>query len=156
MSNLTPTIRRAAYTDAEHCLVINRAIRRTQDDRLNNIPDTLEEIRADILSKTTWIIHVDGLIVGYIACDIQSDHCVYIAEVQIDPSFQRHGIGPAALCQVMSEFERSGVSCFELVVHPENILGISSYEKTGFRAAEYISHWHDTKQPRIKMVRWVL
>lgn len=118
--------------------------------RFNCVATTPDGAAKEIEESIVLMIRVDGQVVGFISYYFQSGTRVYISEVQVEPAFQRKGIGGYALDYVIRELP--DVEVFELHTHPESSAQ-HLYSRIGFKATGEVSENHaGTGEPRIKMV----
>jgi ribosomal protein S18 acetylase RimI-like enzyme len=118
--------------------------------RFNTVTTDPVEALAEIQNSVTYMIELDGFIIGFVGYITHNPNHAYVSEVQVEPAFRKRGFGGHALDFVLNEL--SGVELVDLHTHPENPAQ-NLYERHGFKkTAEIILNYHGTGEPRMRMV----
>jgi ribosomal protein S18 acetylase RimI-like enzyme len=74
-------------------------------------------------------------------CINHNEHAYYIRELQIEPHWQRQGLGEAAIRHVVDIARRAGIPLLRLRVFGINP-AVALYERVGFRICKTEGHTH--------------
>ena len=133
MSDFLHTLRPATAADYQWLWELKRATMRpyveltwgTWDD-----PTQEEFFREKFSSETVQIISVDGRDAGLLNIERAADE-IFLANLQIHPSFQKRGIGSAVLRELLDSAEMLGLSV-RLQVLRVNTDAARLYARFGF------------------------
>lgn len=109
--------------------------------------DTLlwkDRFTSNLLSHSTEEIREKGMesIEGYLP--FYPEYPAHL-HIDIDPRFQRMGIGHALMDALLSAYREKGVKGVMLGVDPENLKGVSFYKKYGFVPLDQSGVWWGIK-----------
>ncbi len=125
-------------------------IGRLTASRINCVTTDPAEAIKEINGSAVYLLEVGGQRVGFISYTDEGPDYAYIAEVQVDPDFQGHGVGGFGLGAVLKEL--ASVRTIDLQTHPENPAQ-KLYERYGFRSTgEIVKNYRNTGEPRMLMV----
>jgi len=90
---------------------------------------------ADDIRRPTsslMVAQVDGKLVGYCVAWLVADE-VHLANIAVDPDWQRQGIGDRMLTCILTSCREAGCRDIYLEVRAGNIAALEFYRKYGFR-----------------------
>ncbi|MBD8689215.1 MULTISPECIES: GNAT family N-acetyltransferase [unclassified Rhizobium] len=96
------------------------------------------------------IVEIDGILVGWGACEGDAD---YISDIWIDPDFQGRGIGRAIVDHFLDQMRSSHIPVAKIATHAQNINAIRLYERCGFHIVWRGPQWSETMQVELQKVR---
>ncbi len=118
--------------------------------RFNTVTIDAAGALREIEESVVYMIQTVTRVIGFISYIRPSPEHAYIAEVQVEPDFRGCGAGGYALDVVLKELHE--VALIDLHTHPENPAQ-RLYRRHGFQeTGEIIQNYHDTGEPRMRMV----
>jgi ribosomal protein S18 acetylase RimI-like enzyme len=99
------------------------------DYSLPPLVQSLEQMIAELETKSFFKAVVDTRVVGSIRASVVEDTCI-IERLIVDPRFQRRGIGSALLAH--AEFAFPNARRYELFTGSRSMKNIALYEKHGY------------------------
>lgn len=102
--------------------------------------------------KTFLVAEVDGKIVGYVMCRVESglgfisnklSRLGHVVSIAVLPEYRRRGIGRMLMLEALDRLrEYYGVNEVYLEVRVSNIPAIKLYESLGFRKVKVLRHYY--------------
>ena len=104
----------------------------------------IEKFSSTLLSSSTPEIRAKGLesTEGYM--EFYEEYPAHL-HIDIDPQYQRMGIGHRLMDALLSSYREKGVKGVMLGVDPNNIKGVSFYKKYGFTPLDQSGVWWGIK-----------
>ena len=104
----------------------------------------IDRFSSNLLSSSTPLIWEKGIesTKGYLP--YYPEYPAHL-HIDIDPEYQRMGIGKAMMDALLSHYKEKGVKGVMLGVDPENIKGVSFYKKYGFTPLDTEGVWWGIK-----------
>ena len=104
----------------------------------------IDRFSSNLLSSSTPLIREKGIesTKGYLP--YYPEYPAHL-HIDIDPEYQRMGIGKAMMDALLSHYKEKGVKGVMLGVDPENIKGVSFYKKYGFTPLDTEGVWWGIK-----------
>ena len=104
----------------------------------------IDKFSSTLLSSSTPLIKEKGIesTKGYLS--YYPEYPAHL-HIDIDPEYQRMGIGKAMMDSLLSHYKEKGVKGVMLGVDPENIKGVSFYKKYGFTPLDTNGVWWGIK-----------
>ena len=97
-------------------------------------PKSLLSYYLVLAEDTSFVIEVDGKVVGYVIVLIRWGNLGHILSVAIDPKYRGRGLGRLLLKEAIESIRREkGVKVFRLEVRASNVPAIKLYRSLGFR-----------------------
>lgn len=88
------------------------------------------------------VAEVDGAIAGFVIAIAEWDKAGAIITIDIEPAFQRRGVGTKLMAEAHEKFIERGVNKTVLNVAVENKSAISFYEKLGYQKSGTIKGYY--------------
>ncbi len=136
---MAPTFRTA---DASHVAILLHMMAEFYSEEqihfdVDGSRDAVTELMADPSLGCIWLLECDGKIAGYMVGIIGfilefGGRQLVLDELYIAPSFQRRGLGSAALTFLEEESRRMGARVLRLEVARSNTGALALYRKHGF------------------------
>lgn len=97
-------------------------------------PKSLLSYYLFLAGDTSFVIEVDGRVVGYIIVLIRWGNLGHILSLAIDPEYRGRGLGRLLLKEAIERIKREKeVKVFRLEVRASNVPAIRLYKSLGFR-----------------------
>ena len=143
----TASTRPARPADADRLYDIHRAAMRELVEQLYGPWDDAEQrqMQAEwLVAAPVKVIEVEGSVVGAVQVVWESDRA-YLSRIEVDPAWQRQGVGDAVLDAVLAEADRRRVPV-ELDVYDINP-AVDWYRRRGFESTTAGPKLHMIRQP---------
>ncbi|RMG33566.1 MAG: GNAT family N-acetyltransferase [Methanobacteriota archaeon] len=92
-------------------------------------------IPGNSVRNAFWVAEETGKIIGFAQIGLLGEE-MHLWRIYLDPSFIGKGIGSKLLKTVESFMKEQGIQKYRLEVHQKNKLGLSFYERKGFKVIE--------------------
>ena len=104
----------------------------------------IDKFSSTLLSSSTPLIKEKGIesTKGYLS--YYPEYPAHL-HIDIDPEYQRMGIGKAMMDSLLSHYKEKGVNGVMLGVDPETIKGVACYKKYGFTPLDTTGVWWGIK-----------